>query len=49
MENVISVEITNIRIGLREICNEYRDGTGSGLCPHTGFDICDVETLSSTS
>jgi hypothetical protein len=44
MENVISVEIrnikVNIRIGLREICSEYRFGTGSGLCPNMGFDIC---------
>jgi hypothetical protein len=54
MENVISVvQITNIkdnvRIGLRGICSECRDGTGSGICPNMGFDICDVQPLSSAS
>jgi hypothetical protein len=54
MESVLSVaQITdikeNVRIGLREICSECRDRTGSGLCPNMGFDICDVQLLSSTS
>jgi hypothetical protein len=44
---------TNIKgdvgIGLREIGSEFRDGTGSGLCPTVSFDICDVEPLSSVS